>query len=81
MLLTTPWSLSNKEATALVYSLLDTMRNDRAVELHIENNVSFIWSDLNLQAAQKQYRIGLPAGNDRVTSWEGKSGKRVKPII
>jgi len=56
------WSLSEQEACDVVFVLLDSMRNDRAVELHGDNSTTLSWSDLRLQAAQMRFRIGAPSG-------------------
>jgi hypothetical protein len=73
-----PWSLTEQEAYHLVFTLLDSMRADRAVELQTENAVSINWSDLGLQASQMRFRIGPPKRQKGVRSWDGKTGKRVR---
>lgn len=73
-----PWSLTEQEASDLVFILLDTMRTDRAVELRTEGGISLNWNDLNLQASQMRFRIGRPRGEKDVRSWDGKQGKRAQ---
>lgn len=43
-LTTAPWSLSEQEAREVIFVLLDSMRTDRAVELHGDNAVALNWS-------------------------------------
>jgi ATP-dependent helicase YprA (DUF1998 family) len=73
-----PWSLSEQEARDVTFILLDSMRNDRAVELHGDNSTTLNWNDLRLQAAQMRFRIGAPSGQRGVRSWDGMSGRRVR---
>jgi len=73
-----PWSLTEQEASDLVFILLDTMRTDRAVELRTEGGISLNWSDLNLLASQMRFRIGPPRRRRGVRSWDGKQGKRAR---
>lgn len=84
ILMRDPFWLTEKEAYALIYILLDSMRIDRATELSAEKGVSLDWSDLDLQGAQQQFRIGLPRTskgsyrNRYIRSWDGKTGKRAR---
>jgi len=78
-----PWLLSEQEARDVILILLDSMRTDRAVELHGDQAVELSWVDLRLQAAQMRFRIGRPARPKGVRSWpvrswDGVSGKRVR---
>ncbi|WP_174582553.1 DEAD/DEAH box helicase [Candidatus Methylacidithermus pantelleriae] len=73
-----PWSLTEQEASDLVFILLDTMRTDGAVELRTEDGISLSWSDLNLQASQMRFGIGPPRGKKHVRSWDGNQGKRAQ---
>lgn len=73
-----PWSLTDEQARDLIFILLDTMRTDRAVELRAEKGISLNWADLNLQASQMRFRIGLPRKKGDVRSWDGKQGKRAR---
>ena len=77
-LTTAPWSLSEQEAHDVIFVLLDSMRSDRAVELHGDSTTALNWSDLQLQAAQMRFRIGPPAGQRDVRAWDGVFGKRVR---
>lgn len=76
VLMNPPWSLSEQEASDLVFLLLDTMRTDRAVELRTEEGISLDWKCLNLQGSQMRFQIGDPKGKKDVRSWAGKQGKR-----
>ncbi len=78
---TAPWSLSAQEARGVIFVLLDSMRGDRAVELQSDSTVTLNWSDLRLQGAQMRFRIGAPAGQYGVRSWDGESGKRVRFLV
>lgn len=71
-----PWFLSNQEAFDLLSILLDTMRSDRAVELHTEPGVSINWNDLNIQAYQMRIRVGKPGKQKNVKSWDSPKAKR-----
>jgi len=73
-----PWSLTEQEASDLVFILLDTMRTDRAVELRTEGGISLNWSDLNLLASQMRFQIGPPRRRRGVRSWVGQQGKRAQ---
>jgi superfamily II DNA/RNA helicase len=75
-----PWSLSEQETRDVIFVLLDSMRADRAVELHGDTTIALNWNDLRLQAAQMRFRIGAPKGQKGVRSWDGVSGKRVRFI-
>lgn len=81
VLLTPPWSLSEKEARDLMFTLLNYMRADRAVELRTEHAVSLNWKDLNLRASQLRFRIGPPKKQRGVRSWDGKTGKRAQFLV
>ena len=76
-----PWSLSNQEAFDLLKILLDTMRSDRAVELHTEPGVSINWNDLNIQAYQIRIRVGKPGKQKNVKSWDSRQAKRGRFLI
>jgi len=78
VLMEEPWSLSEQEARDVVSVLMDSMRHDRAVELHSDDSTTLNWSDLGLQAAQMRFRIGAPASQKVVRSWDGVSGRRVR---
>jgi len=75
-----PWSLSEDEAHDLIFTLLNFMRADRAVELQTEDRIALLWSDLNLQASQMRCKIGPPKKQRDVRSWDGKTGKRARFI-
>jgi hypothetical protein len=66
-----PWSLTEQQARDLIFLLLDSMRADRAVEVRTDGTVSLTWRDLQLQASQMRFRIGQPAGQANVRSWDG----------
>jgi len=78
ILLTPPWSLSEQESRDLIFTLLNFMRIERAVELKTERKVPLIWDDLNLQASQLRVRIGPPKKQRNLHSWDGKTGRRVR---
>jgi hypothetical protein len=73
-----PWSLSEPEIQDLIFTLLDSMRADRAVDLRTEGSVLLGWSDLGLQTSQMRVGIGLPKRRIGVRSWDGKAGKRAR---
>ena len=73
----TPWSLSEQQTRDMILVLLDIMRADRAVELRGERTISLNWSDLLLHASQMCFRVGAPAGQYGVRSWDGVRGKRI----
>ena len=62
----------------MIFTLLNFMRIDRAVELKTERKVPLIWDDLNLQASQLQVRIGPPKKQRNLRSWDGKTGRRAR---
>jgi hypothetical protein len=47
------------------------MRTDRAVDIRTEDSVLLSWGDLQLQGSQMRFRIGQPAGQINVRSWDG----------
>ena len=73
-----PWSLNEREARDLIFTLLDFMRMDRAVELRTAGDVSLTWSDLGIQVSQMRVRVGRPRSQRGVRSWDGKTGKRAQ---
>ena len=73
-----PWSLSEQEARDITFSLFNTMRIDRAIELKTEKNIPLSWADLNLRSAQSRFRLGEPKGRTDIHSWDGKKTRRVK---
>ena len=78
-----PWSLSEEDAKALLFLLLNFMRIDRAVEVRTERGVSLNWSDLGLQAQQMCVWLAPPrrAGatrNRNFRNWYGRTGKRAR---
>jgi hypothetical protein len=77
-LLEPPWCLSEQEARDLTLLLLDSMRNDRAVELRADARLDLDWNRLDLQAAQGRCRIGPPTRQPGVHSWDGRHGRRVR---
>ena len=75
-----PWSLTDQEARNAVFLLLDSMRANRAVELHADNSVSLSWTDLLLQATQSRVsdRQKARAQDSAETKWAGKTGRRAR---
>ncbi|MCI0539982.1 MAG: DEAD/DEAH box helicase [Verrucomicrobiales bacterium] len=71
-----PWSLTGQQAKDLIALLLNSLREDRAVEVKTENGVSVQWDDLEIQATQLKVRIGAPRGARDVRAWDGPHGKR-----
>jgi len=74
-----PWSLTESEAFDLLFLLMDTMRADRAVELHTESDISLRWNELGGQSAQRRV---TKSEKGELKSWErkwcGKTGRRVR---
>jgi ATP-dependent helicase YprA (DUF1998 family) len=71
-----PWSLTEQQAKDLIALLLNSLREDRAVEIKTESGVSIQWDDLEIQATQLKVRIGAPRGARDVRAWDGPHGKR-----
>jgi len=79
LLLEEPWNLTEAEAMDLLYFLIDSMRNQGAIELqHSEPFASVSWSDLQLQKPQTRVRVGRPRTQSGVRSWDGPQGVRAK---
>jgi len=75
ILLNPPWSLTEKEASDLMLTLLNFMRNNRAVELQTDSAISLTWNDLDIKGPPLRFRIGKPGKNYGVQSWDGENGK------
>jgi hypothetical protein len=73
-----PWSLNEQQARDLICLLLNSLREDRAVEVKSENGVSVEWDDLEIQGTQFRVRIGAPRGARDVRAWDGPHGKRTR---
>jgi hypothetical protein len=77
--LSPPWSLTESEAFALLFLLIDTMRADRAIELRAETDISLRWNDIGGQSAQRRI---TKSEKGELKSWErkwcGKTGRRVR---
>jgi len=73
-----PWSLSQEQAKDLIALLLNSLREDRAVEIKTENGVAVQWDELTIQATQLKVRIGAPRGARDVRAWDGPHGKRTR---
>ncbi len=71
-----PWSLTEQQAKDLIALLLNSLREDRAVEVKTESGVSVQWEDFEIQATQLKVRIGAPRGARDVRAWDGPHGKR-----
>ena len=71
-----PWNLTRDEQLDLIQYLLDTVRQDGAVDLRSSELTPIDWSDLGIQRAQLSITIGTPGGRKRVRSWEGPQGRR-----
>jgi len=76
-----PWSFTESEALQLLKILFDTLRTDFAVELRPERNIPLQWNDLLLPAKQMRVRIGDPAGQVGVRSWDGRTGRRASYLV
>ena len=72
-----PWSLADAEAKDLLVLLLDSFRNQAAVELCADPGVSLKWSDLGLRAPQQTVDLRLRKG---VKAWDGLRTWRVDYI-
>jgi len=75
ILLNPPWSLTEKEASDLMFTILTFMRDSRAVELQTESAVHLTWNDIDIRGTQIRFRIGKRGKNYGVQSWDGKNGK------
>lgn len=64
------WALTEKEVQDILFILLNSMRVDLGVDLVLDEDVSLNWDDLDLQAYQLSYRVGMPSKN--VRSWDGE---------
>lgn len=71
-----PWSLADAEAKNLLVLLLDSFRNQAAVELYTDPGVSLKWSDLGLRAPRQQAVDLRPRKG--VTAWDGLGTRRVE---
>lgn len=77
VLLEAPWRLTEKEAWDLLFLLVNTMREERAVELVTDTPFSLTWDQLHLWP-QMRFRIGPPRRQRWVRAWDGARGKRVR---
>ncbi|MEW6047023.1 MAG: DEAD/DEAH box helicase [Bacillota bacterium] len=77
VLLAEPWLLSEDEARHLLFLLLDTLREARAVHLPWDTGVSISWEEVNPYPA-KRARLGDRRGEAFVESWDSPSCKRTK---
>src|SRR5262249_26769064 len=78
ILLNAPWNFDEADALSLTFLLVDQLRRDRAVELETRGEVELDWSDLDLLGMQRYVRLGPPAGQKHVASWDGRYGWRVQ---
>lgn len=72
-----PWSLDAEEISSLAQLLLNSIRDDRAIELRANSPVRLAWPDLELQAAQTEVRIGAAGGKSYTRSWNGGRRKEL----
>jgi hypothetical protein len=72
-----PWSLSREDALTITFSLIDSLRRDRAVEL-MPDDIGLDWSDLGITGSQRLARLGPPYGQQNVVSWNGPKGWRAQ---
>ncbi|MEO5802576.1 MAG: Zn-binding domain-containing protein [Verrucomicrobiota bacterium] len=73
-----PWLLTEHQAQDLIALLLNSLRENRAVEVKTESGISVQWEDLEIQATQLKVRIGAPRGARDVRAWDGKDGRRTR---
>jgi len=73
-----PWSLDDQQARDLISVLLNSLREDRAVEIKTQEGVSVQWEDLEIQGTQFKVRTGAPRGARDVRAWDGAHGKRAR---
>ncbi|RLB04403.1 MAG: hypothetical protein DRG83_04840 [Deltaproteobacteria bacterium] len=76
ILQSSPWNLSMEEAKVLLQYLLDTLRQERAIELTTPDGVNLQWEELGDAYRPMCVRLGRPRGNRRARSWEGFRGRR-----
>jgi superfamily II DNA or RNA helicase len=83
-LLQPPWSLDETEARDLLMLLLDSMRDQFAVELQADSGVSLQWEDLRVTHSQASVEIGSRdggkgiKGKKNIEAWDGVKGRRVR---
>ena len=65
-----------EEAKVLLQYLLDTLRQERAIELTTPDGVNLQWEELGDAYRPMCVRLGRPRGNRRARSWEGFRGRR-----
>jgi ATP-dependent helicase YprA (DUF1998 family) len=78
ILLKEPWSLDRQDALILTFLLLDQFRRDRAIELDTRDQADLDWSSLELFGSQRIARLGPPAGQSHVVSWNSRRGWRTR---
>ncbi len=66
-----PWGLTKEQCAELVGILLDTLRDDRAVNLKASD-----WDELRIKGGGTGIIIGAPKGNKYSRSWDGLKGRR-----
>lgn len=77
VLLGEPWHLSEDEAWDLMFMLLNSMRETRAVELVADTALTLTWEQFSLPLPTR-FRIGAPGKQKRVIAWDGPRGARAK---
>jgi hypothetical protein len=85
ILLAGPWHLSPREALDLVRLLLDSMREQGAVELTWPKEAPVKWGELDIQGGQVSLRIGArdsasPRTRDAIESWDTPQGRRASHL-
>jgi len=74
-----PWSLTAGEAWDVLGVLLDSMRAQKAIEVH-SSGVAIGWRDLGLQK-QNTVRMKGPVSQGRYLSWDGQRGRRASFLV
>lgn len=77
-LLAKPWELTIEEAMDVVVTLLQYVRQDKAVALGQEAGELLTWGDLDLQGNQSRVRAGERRGDQTIRSWDGRYGRRFR---
>lgn len=77
-LLSMPWGLTAEEAMDVVATLMQFVRQDKAVALGHDAGELLTWGDLGLLGAQRRVRPGEPRGDKAVRSWDGHTGRRYR---
>lgn len=76
VLLSSPWNLTEEEAATACKILLDSMRDNKAVELLTDLPQPLTWQDLSFRASQYRVTNSFRSNGKDVRTWGGERGRR-----